>query len=279
MTGDPRTTEIASGAARLVCEVAGEGTTVVLAHAGIADARMWDPLMPVLAAGHRVIRYDLRGYGRSPLPPGAFSHADDLAAVVTGLADGPVHLIGASLGGRVCLDLALARPELVRSLVLLGAVVSGFDPDTEPPPGWDEVVAADRADDLDALADAEARMWLADPTGTRLRSGVLELVRVMNRTALRNERSGTGTERAPDPPAVDRLGELDLPVLVLVGSLDLPDIGITAALLAERVRGAEHVVVDGAAHLPTLERPAEVGAVLRRFLARAEEVPTATDAG
>jgi 3-oxoadipate enol-lactonase len=265
-------TDVSSGSASLVCDVTGAGSPVVLVHAGIADARMWDPLTPALSADHRVIRYDLRGYGRSLLPAGDFSHVDDLATVVTALAEEPVHLVGASLGGRVALDLALARPDLVRSLALLGAVVSGFEPDTEPPPGWDDVVAADRADDLDSLADAEARMWLADPDGTRLPGDVLDLVRAMNRTALRNERSGVGAE-VPPAPAVDRLGELDVPVLVVVGALDLPDIHLTADLLTERVAGAERVDVDGAAHLPALERPAETAAALRSFLARADAQP------
>jgi 3-oxoadipate enol-lactonase len=270
MSGNAPTTEVASGDARLVCEVAGEGTPVVLAHAGIADARMWDPLMPELTARRRVIRYDLRGYGRSVLPRGDFSHADDLAAVITALADEPVHLVGASLGGRVALDLTLARPELVRSLVLLGAVISGHDPDAEPPALWQEVVTANRAGDLDAVADAEARMWLADPDGDRLRPGVLDLVRAMNRIALENEHSGVGTERPSDPPAVDRLGEISVPVLVVVGTLDLPDIRMAADLLAERVPGAIRADIDHAAHLPALERPEEVAAVVGRFLAQVD---------
>jgi 3-oxoadipate enol-lactonase len=261
-----RTTEVLSGQARLVCDVAGVGTPVVLVHAGIADVRMWDPLMPALTVDHRVIRYDLRGYGRSPLPRGSFSHVEDLAAVITALADGPVHLVGASLGGRVALDLALARPALVRSLALLGTVVSGYDPDADPPSLWEDVEAASRADDLEALADAEARLWLADPDGTRLPAGVLDLVRAMNRIALANERSGAATEQPADPPALDGLERLDLPVLVLVGDLDLTDIRMTAELLAERVPGAETVVIDGAAHLPALELPDQVAVHLRTFL-------------
>lgn len=265
-------TEVASGDARLVCDVAGAGTPVVLVHAGIADARMWNPLMPSLTGEHRVIRYDLRGYGRSPLPPGDFSHVDDLAAVVTAVADGPVHLVGASLGGRVAVDLALARPDLVRSLTLLGAVVSGYDPDAEPPALWQEVVAAHRAGDLDALADAEARMWLADPDGTRLPAGVLDLVRTMNRIALENESSGIAEEQPADPPAADRLAELDLPVLVVVGARDLPDIRMAADLLVDRVPGAVRADVEDAAHLPALERPDEVAGVVAPFLTRVDGI-------
>lgn len=256
--------EVASGTARLIGDVDGAGATVVLVHAGIADARMWDPLVQRLLPGWRVVRHDLRGHGRSALPPGSFSHVDDLAAVLAATGGGPVHLVGASLGGRVALDLALARPAAVRSLVLLGAVVSGFEPDAPAPRLWDAVVAADRADDLDALADAEARMWLADPDGNRLPPGVLDLVRAMDRTALAAERSGIAEER-PAVPAVDRLGGLDRPVLVVDGDLDLPDIGLAADLLADRLPRVERVRLPGAAHLPALERPDEVAERLQAF--------------
>ena len=260
-------TEITSGGARLACDVDGEGPTVVLVHAGIADARMWEPLAARMVDRWRVVRYDLRGYGRSALPPGGYRHVDDLAAVLRATADGgPAHLVGSSLGGRVALDLALERPGAVLSMVLLGAVVSGFEPDTPPPALWQQVVAAGRTGDLDALADAEARMWLADPDGTRLPAGVLDLVREMDRIALGNERSGTAQERPLDPPAVDRLGEVEQPVLVVDGDLDLADIGLAADLLAERLPRVERVRMTGVAHLPALERPADVARLVRNFL-------------
>ena len=264
------TTTVVAGSARLACTIEGTGPTVVLVHAGIADSRMWDPLAATLAADHRVVRYDLRGYGRSPLPSGPFSHVDDLADVLAATAEEPVHLVGASLGGRVALDLALARPDAVRSLALFGAVVSGFEVDVPPPPLWEQVVAADAADDLDALTDAEARMWLADPDGTRAPE-VLELVREMNRVALVNERSGIAEERPVEPPAAERLGELDRPVLVVDGVLDLDDIRLAADLLAERLPDVQRERLPAAAHLPALERPGAVAELLRGFLDRVEQ--------
>ena len=261
-------TTVDAGSARLACWTEGTGPPVVLVHAGIADARMWDPLSAALAGDHRVVRYDLRGHGRSPLPPGPFRHVDDLAAVLAATTEEPAHLVGASLGGRVALDLALARPDAVRSLVLLGAVVSGYEADVPPPPLWPQVVAADEADDLDALADAEARIWLADPDGTRVPE-VLELVREMNRIALANERSGIAEER-PVEPAADRLGALDRPVLVVDGGLDLDDIRLAADLLAERLPDVQRVRLPQAAHLPALERPTEVAGLVRGFLDRVE---------
>ena len=187
------TFEVTSGSARLSGAIQPTGETVVLVHAGIADARMWAPLARLLQQEWRVVRYDLRGYGRSALPPGPFSHVEDLAAVIAATADEPVHLVGASMGGRTALDLALDRPGAVRSLVLLGTVVSGFDPDVPPPPLWEQVVAAGRVGDVAALADAETRLWLADPDGTRLPPDLLDLVREMDRIALRNERSSMAT--------------------------------------------------------------------------------------
>jgi len=262
--------EVASGAARLVGDVQGEGATVVLVHAGIADSRMWTPFAGFLTEDRRVVWYDLRGYGRSALPPGPFSHVDDLAAVIAAAADEPVHLVGASMGGRISLDLALERPDVVRSLVLLGTVVSGFEADAPDPPLWAEVVAADRADDLEALTDAETRMWLADPDGTRLPAGLLDLVRDMDRIALRNERSGVADERPIEPPAADRLHTLERPVLVVDGDLDIEDVRLAADLLANRLPRVERARLADVAHLPALERPEEVATLVRRFLSAVE---------
>lgn len=259
-------TTVRAGGVDLCVSTAGSGDPLVLVHAGIADRRMWRDLVPLVAVSHRVVSYDLRGYGETPLPPGPFRHVEDLAAVVAAVADGPVDLVGASLGARVALDLALEHPQLVRSLLLLGAVVGGYEPDVDPPPLWDAMVAASRADDLDRLADLEARTWMADPDGTRLPAGMLDLVRRMDRVALENERSGVAEEVEPDVPAVERLGELRVPVLAAVGELDQPDIHLAADVIAERVPGARRVVLPGVAHLPALEHPEAVAALVRDVL-------------
>ena len=260
------TTTIAAGDAALEVTRTGAGPRAVLLHAGIADSRMWRGLVPALEPTHEVLRYDLRGYGRTALPPGPFRHVDDLAAVIAATGGGPVDLVGASLGGRVALDLALEKPQLVRSLVLLGAVVAGFEPDVDPPPLWDDMVDAHRAGDLDRLADVEARTWLADPDGKRVPPELLDLVREMDRIALANERSGVAEELEPELAAVERLAELRVPVLVVVGELDQPDIHLAADLLAHEVTGARRVVVPDTAHLPALERPEAVGDLVAEFL-------------
>ncbi|GAB2681583.1 alpha/beta fold hydrolase [Thalassiella azotivora] len=266
MTDAARTGVVSSGQARLwFDDTGGDGPALVLVHAGIADARMWDPLVDLLRPDHRVVRCDLRGYGRSALPSGPFSHIDDLRAVVRDVVDGPAHLVGASYGGRVAVDLALADPDLVRSLTLLGTALSGFEPDVAPPPLWDEMVAAHRADDVDALADLEARTWLADPDRSRV-PDLVALVREMNRTALVNERSGVAEEVEPEPPAVDVLEQVAVPTLVAVGDLDQPDILLAADEVARRVPGARRVDLPGVAHLPALEVPDRVAELVREHV-------------
>src|SRR4051812_46517506 len=228
---------------------------------------MWDGILERLAGAHRTIRYDLRGFGRSELPPRDFSHVEDLAAVISDVVGGPANLVGASLGGRIALDLAVTRPWLVSSLALLGTAVSGVEPEIDDPPLWDELLAAHRSGEVGRLADVEARMWLADPDGTRVPE-VLDRVRRMNAAALAQQRAVAAQERPIDPPAGERLGEVRLPVMVVVGRLDLEDILLTADLLAERLPRVERIDLPGVAHLPALEAPGQVADLLLEFLAR-----------
>src|SRR5947209_8694969 len=96
----------------LYYEELGEGHPVILLHAGIADSRMWDEQMPVLAERYRVVRYDLRGFGRSKMVAGAFSHRADLAALLDALGIASAALVGCSFGGRVATEFALEFPYL-----------------------------------------------------------------------------------------------------------------------------------------------------------------------
>jgi pimeloyl-ACP methyl ester carboxylesterase len=104
----------------------GQGPPLLLLHAGIADRTMWDDVTPMLSERFRVVAPDLRGFGETPLPDGPFVYAADAAALLEGLGIERAHVVGVSLGGHVALDLALARPELVDHLVLVGAGIDGW---------------------------------------------------------------------------------------------------------------------------------------------------------
>ena len=108
-------------------ETGGDGDPLVLVHAGVADARMWEPIVPALAATRRVVRFDMRGFGQSRSWRGAFSPAADLAALLDAVAIPRAHVVGASFGGLVALELAATAPDRVASLVLLAAALPDIE--------------------------------------------------------------------------------------------------------------------------------------------------------
>jgi 2-hydroxy-6-oxonona-2,4-dienedioate hydrolase len=254
--------------ARLYYEIAGEGEPLVLVHAGIADSRMWDRQLGVFAHRYRVIRYDMRGFGRSAMVQGPYAHHEDLRALLNFLGIERVFLVGCSIGGGTIIDFALQNPGRVRSLVLIGSAVGGFEPGSDPPEQWEELVAADEARDLGRVSELEVRIWVDGPYRgpDRVDPGVRDLVREMNLIALRNEASGLGDERPLEPPAVDRLAEIQVPTLIIIGDQDQPEIIEAGDLLERSIPLARRAVMPGTAHLPNMESPDEFNRIVLEFL-------------
>jgi pimeloyl-ACP methyl ester carboxylesterase len=221
---------------------------------------MWSAQVETLrAAGHEPLALELPGYGEEPLRPGRVSYVEHVAAAL----DGPAAVVGCSLGGRVALELAVERPELVERLVLVNAALPGWE--------WSEPVqAANDAEDAaldrgDLEAAAETNMiWLGEAAPEEVR----ELVRAM---AIRNYELVLPVYEqvegvAVEPPVTERLGEIAVPTLVVVGAQDVPDVAQIADVLEGGIRGARRATVDGAAHLPSLEQPEALNALLLEFL-------------
>ncbi len=255
--------------ASLYYEVMGDGEPLVLVHAGIADGRMWDGQFEAFAGRHRVVRYDMRGFGRTAVTAGgAYSHHEDLRGLLDLLGIERACFVGCSMGGKTVIDFALEFPERSRALVLVGPAVGGFEPDVDLPEEWDELVVADEAGDLARVSELEVRVWVDGPyRGTdRVDPAVRDLVREMNLIALKNEASGSGDEQPLEPSAADRLAGIQVPALVLVGDRDRPEIVAGADLLEERLPNAQKVVMPGTAHLPNMERPEEFNRIVLEFL-------------
>jgi 3-oxoadipate enol-lactonase len=222
---------------------------IVLVHAGIADASMWDGFDLPGAE-----RHELRGFGDTPLPPqGEVSDADDLEAR---LGAGPVSLVGASFGGQVCLEVAARRPELVSELVLLAARVPDHDWSAEIIAFAEEEDRLIEEGDLDAAADLNARFWAPS---------VADRVQPMQRRSF--ELQVSSAAEPVDPERID-LGAIRARTLVVVGDEDRADFRAIATRLAEEIPDAELVTLPGVTHLPSLERPDETAALVRDFLSR-----------
>ena len=255
-------------------EVAGEGTPVLLVHAGICDSRMWDPQWETFPRAHRVVRYDMRGFGRSPLRPGPYSPPADLIALLDELALGPATLVGVSMGGGISLQVAVARPELVSTLVLVGSGVRGHDWSDYVTQAWAEEEAAFERGDLDAAAEVNLRTWVDGPhrSPDEVDPEIRQKVGEMQRRALELyvEGGADAQEEALVLDIGDRLGEISVPTLVLAGELDVPDIQLLADRLEREIPGARRATIEGAAHVPSMERPDEFDRLVLGFLDEVE---------
>src|SRR5918994_546019 len=148
-------------------EIAGEGSPVTLIHPGVCDSRVWDPQWETFPLDHRTIRCDLRGFGRTPIPAEPYSHAKDVIELLEHLNLGAGALVGASLGGRVALEVSIARPDLVDRLVLIGASIPGYSWAEDVISYGNEEDAALEKGDIETAVEANLRMWVDGPNRRR----------------------------------------------------------------------------------------------------------------
>jgi 3-oxoadipate enol-lactonase len=250
-----------------VYDEAGSGPPLLLVHAGITDRRMWDEVLPDFSAGHRTIRFDLQGYGETPLPDGPFCWTADARELLRALHVERADVIGVSVGAGIALDLALAHPDLVRRLVLVAPGFSSWD--WGPAMGaFDEAEhAAVERGDLDEASWLNVRFWLdgqqrsAEAVDPELRRRVFEMQRLAFEV---DNDAAEGSWLVPD--RADRLGELAAPTLVVVGELDLPDFAAIGRHIVERAQDARLEMMPGVAHLPPMEAPATFAALALGFL-------------
>lgn len=257
--------------AKLYYEVAGDGHPLVLVHAGIADSRMWDDQFSLFTQRYRVIRYDLRGFGKSEVPPGPYALWDDLHGLLDFLGIQKAYLIGCSMGGGLAIDFTLEHPDMVDALIPVCAGLSGFEPsDTDSELAyWEQLEAADKAGDSARVNEMEVHLWVdgLGRTPEQVNPTIRERVWEMNGLALAREaEANLAQPQRLDPPAVGRLSEIHVPTLVIIGDQDLSATRQTADKLASDIPGARKVVIHDTAHVPNMEKSDEFNRLVLDFL-------------
>ncbi|WP_402465399.1 alpha/beta fold hydrolase [Isoptericola aurantiacus] len=235
----------------------GGGPSVVLLHAGVADRRMWDPVVDGLSQVFRVVRPDLRGFGDSPLPAEEYVDADDVAAVLDHLGIADAVVVGNSLGGRVALELTARHPERVRELVLVSPALR------EAEPGPDLLAFGAREEALLEAGDVEAAValnvdtWLGPRADDAARAALTAMQRRAVEVQLAAEADAAERGLAPGRPrhVTVRPEHVAVPTLVVSGGHDMGHFRAVADHLVATVPGAERLDLDWAGHLPTLEDP------------------------
>jgi 3-oxoadipate enol-lactonase len=261
--------------AKLYYETAGAGRPLVFVHAGLADSGMWDDQFGAFASHYRVIRYDMRGFGQSVPVKGEYSHAEDLAGLLHFLGERRPSLVGCSQGGSVILDFALAHPQAAAALVLVSASPVGLELDVPASPQFADLQAALLTNDWTAFLELSAQIWFdgAGRAPDQVDQEARKRLVGMYLRRLQLTRADPGKEKpVADPPAADRLGELNMPTLIVTGDRDLEFVHAAAAYMAERIPGAKTVVVPDAAHMLNMEHPAELNQLVLDFLSHVRRV-------
>lgn len=254
---------------RLWYEVAGEGPPVLLLHSTLVDSRQWDDQMASFAPRFRTVRFDLRGFGRSPMPAASYRPLDDMADLLRSLGAAPAALVGCSAGGALALLFALERPELVSALVLAASGAPRFTGwSGELRALWEATEAALEHGDLERAQRLELDYWV--PAGRLGEDGdsdrrIALIARDNTRAAAEAEDFMDGPDTAP----LERLGEIRVPTLVVLAERDEPGIQAIGKEVAAGVPGAELATIPGTDHLINMRNPKEFDRVVMGFLGRA----------
>jgi len=260
--------------AKLYYEVTGAGHPLVLLHEGIADSRMYDDQFNAFAQRYRVVRFDLRGFGRSDLPPGDEPVAlyEDLYGLLALLGIKKTYVLGMSMGGAIALDFTLAHPVMVDALILVAPGVSGYDMasfEVEYQAIGEEIEEAVKRGDYERASELETRIWVVGPERTpqQVDPSVRQRVYEMN---LHNFRNMGAAEFPPsqelDPPAIARLGEVAVPTCLIIGDKDVREMLSIIDKLEQGIPGARKVVMRDVAHALNMEQPEEFNRIVLDFL-------------
>jgi pimeloyl-ACP methyl ester carboxylesterase len=256
--------------AKLYYEISGTGLPVVLIHAGVADSRQWNNEFANFSQYYRVIRYDMRGHGKSEPVEGEFSNLADLVSLLDAVGIySPVVLIGCSMGGSLAIDFALTHPTRVIALITLGAGPSGLDLGIPLPPKYVDAEKAFEAGDLDLTAEIETQIWFdgIGRSSDQVNQTMRQLLFDMDRLVLSHEVKELGSQLSnTDTPAVERLNNLDLPVLIIVGAHDTPYMLAAAEYMEEKIALSTKITIEDAAHLANMDHPHLFQGVINDFL-------------
>jgi pimeloyl-ACP methyl ester carboxylesterase len=257
--------------ARIYYETAGQGESVLFAHAGFVDSRMWDAQFEYFAQWYQVIRFDMRGFGRSDPAQGSVVRREEIAALLAHLGIAKATLVGCSMGGANVLDFALEHPDRTQALILVSTAPGGFAMQGEPPPGLMEMFAALQQNDVQRASDLQIQIWVdgmfrnAEQVDPRVRQRAAE----MNRIAVANQ-TFLKVDLQPlqplDPPAMKRLTEVQAPTLVVAGALDHPEILRAAECMAHEIPTAKTCILPNSAHVPNMELPDAFNQAVLDFL-------------
>jgi 3-oxoadipate enol-lactonase len=241
-----------------------DGPVVMLSHSLACSTVMWVPQLPALEAHYRVVNYDTRGHGASGAPAGAYSLdqlGDDAVALMDALGLEAVHWVGLSMGGMIGQNLALRRPERLRSLGLCDT--SSRIP-AEAGPVWEERIEIVGQQGMQALLDSTLERWFTAPFLAAAEDRVAPIREAILATPVEGFIGCCQAIRRLD--YTDRLGEIEKPTLIIVGEEDQGTPVAASEAIKAGIAGSKLVVLPQAAHLSNIEQAEAFTGALMEFL-------------
>jgi pimeloyl-ACP methyl ester carboxylesterase len=260
---------------RLAAEDHGDGSPVLLIHSAIVDRRSWAPVVPLLVdAGYRAITYDMRGYNDSTSEDVDFAAHEDALAVLDHVGVQRAAIVGNSMGAIFAMDAVLAAPRRFVAYAWVGGGIGGWnkEPSGDEQALFDAEEAAEEAGDFHLAAELDTRIWVdgwrdgVTQPATRVPAEVRDAIKAMDRSVLEPDRV-LGRRRRHEPPAVERLAEISIPTLVVIGDLDTTGTRAAAEKVAAEVPGARIVRLPDVAHIIGMEAPDRLAALIVEHLA------------
>jgi 3-oxoadipate enol-lactonase len=236
------------------------GPVVMLANSLGTDMRVWDPLLPFLPTGVRIVRFDKRGHGLSDCPEAPYDMdtlVSDAEAVIDTLGLRDIAFVGLSIGGLIGQGLAVRRPDVLRTLVLMDTAAKIGSPEM-----WQDRIAGLRAGGISSMADAILDRWFAP----EMRNDAARLApwrNMLTRTPIEGYIGCCAAIAGAD--FTQSTSDLTLPVMAMAGSEDGSTTPELVEATAKLCNATFHVIPD-AGHLPCVEAPKQVGALISDFL-------------
>ncbi len=247
----------------------GEGEPIVLIHGFALDKRQWDPQVEELVSnGHRVLTYDMRGFGESDLPVNIYSHEDDLSALLNHLSvEEKVHIVGSSFGATTAMEFATKHPEKIKALTLLAPSPGpNFPQEDSPFPRFGQLAREGKLEQLkeEMLAHESMASLQNHPDALNQASEMIESYLkksggwhfINNDPAVAAEEGGLTEEK---------MSEITCPTQILFGSEDYEFSEIAAEFVHKNIDNSNIQKIEGLGHLANLENPHAINNAILKF--------------
>lgn len=249
---------------KIYYELKGKGDALVFIHSGGFDRRIWDDQFEPLSRNYKVLRYDVRGYGKSADVTKPYSETEDLFQLLGHCRIEKAHLIGVSLGAKIAIDFTLLHPELVSGLVAVAPGLNGYPYSPADTLEIMKIVYSIKNED-GTPAD---KAWLNSPYNIAAMENPL-IARRIELIARENSRSwliNPFFTKIPFPPAYTRLKDIRIPTLIIIGDRDVPSVKSIAQTIGSQIPGAKTIILKSVGHIPNMEKPEEFNEALLIFL-------------